>query len=558
MEPLAAPYQELLDIIGLPNSKVAAIYLRGSRGVGVGTEISDYDYVVVTLDEFSIDEIRVLKGKVDFTMFDLKGFQRQIEYNEIGTMECIFSKPHLLNIIDPKLSYKLNKYFLLNSTLRVVKYRRGRYKTSKERKNLFIATRYMAYAIELFYTETIKDIGCMNYIWYEKDETKMEALYKEFKMKIKAEYNKILGIKQLPKSDDESPLEVVNQLRKLGLKQFCIEYKIDYRRHPQYPHLVQFYYKSHAPITGIVKVTRGIILNQNENWSVVAYPFNRFNIEYQIEKIDPIKDFESYDIYRKYDGSLCILYWYDDKWHVASSITPDGSALLSKKGKNIISLKEAFWKLFNENKYEMPKDRDFTYMFELTLKDHIVVTEESDQLIFLGMRNIKTFQETHFNKLELNWKTPQKIEMSEKELLSLLMAANPREIEGVVLHNPETHFRIKLKTSGYHDIQTMYPLCVQIKIGWSNKFLLQRIYVPDFLERCPEYKYVIKLLQFKLKKMFDHVIRIYETTEPSTWNKSIYKGLLYGLKRGVSPEESFKGMLLKKKLALVEEFEKSF
>mgnify|MGYP006976807075 CR=1 FL=1 len=154
------------------------------------------------------------------------------------------------------------------------------------------------------------------------------------------------------------------------------------------------------------------------------------------------------------------LYWFEGKWHVASSLTPDGSALLAKKGPTITSLREAFWKLFAENKYELPKDPDYTYMFELTLKDHVVVTEEQDQLVFLGMRNIKTLKESHFNDLEINWKKPAKLNFTEKELIAHLTKMDPRECEGVILHNPATNYRIKLKSKGYHHIQNMYPILV--------------------------------------------------------------------------------------------------
>ena len=58
------------------------------------------------------------------------------------------------------------------------------------------------------------------------------------------------------------------------------EYGIKFKQHPKYPELIQFKYDQLASSKfkhlEIVKECRSIILNSEDNWNVVAYPFRRF------------------------------------------------------------------------------------------------------------------------------------------------------------------------------------------------------------------------------------------------------------------------------------------
>ncbi len=126
----------------------------------------------------------------------------------------------------------------------------------------------------------------MNYLWYENNEENQltEKTFQELKNKVKAAFNELIKSRQI-EIDDNHPedsaaesLEVVKYLREFGLKKLCKDNKVDGKRHPEYPNLIQFYYQVYAETSEIVRECRGIILDESRNWSVVAYPFNSFQV----------------------------------------------------------------------------------------------------------------------------------------------------------------------------------------------------------------------------------------------------------------------------------------
>ncbi|MDE1867846.1 MAG: 2'-5' RNA ligase, partial [Thaumarchaeota archaeon] len=90
----------------------------------------------------------------------------------------------------------------------------------------------------------------------------------------------------------------------------------------------------------IVEDCRGLILDSENNWNIVALPFKRFYnyAEGHAAKID----WSTARIQEKVDGSLCIVYFYDNKWHVATRGMPDAGGEVN--GHNF-TFAELFWKI---------------------------------------------------------------------------------------------------------------------------------------------------------------------------------------------------------------------
>lgn len=78
--------------------------------------------------------------------------------------------------------------------------------------------------------------------------------------------------------------------------------------HPQYP---------------LVQECRGIILDDERDWAVVAMPYAKF-FNFNEPHAHTI-DWSTATVCEKADGSLMTLYWYKDSWHVSSSGIPDAS-----------------------------------------------------------------------------------------------------------------------------------------------------------------------------------------------------------------------------------------
>src|ERR1035438_2036279 len=102
-------------------------------------------------------------------------------------------------------------------------------------------------------------------------------------------------------------------------------YSFNIKSHTKYTNLIQFTYDMlDSPKSDpIIRESRGLILNEDDNWNVVAYPFNRFFNEG--EGCADTIDWSTAKVQEKVDGTLIIMYWYDNIWQIATRGSPDAS-----------------------------------------------------------------------------------------------------------------------------------------------------------------------------------------------------------------------------------------
>ena len=126
--------------------------------------------------------------------------------------------------------------------------------------------------------------------------------------------------------------------------------------------------------------TRGLVTDNEGN--VVAKPFKKFfNLEEG--KHTPTSDFE---VYAKLDGSLGILFYYNNQWVMATrgSFTSDQAI----KG----------FEMLQKYDYES-LDKKFTYLFEIIFENNrIVVQYPFEDVVLLGMINTETGYEVNIHE----------------------------------------------------------------------------------------------------------------------------------------------------------------
>jgi hypothetical protein len=160
------------------------------------------------------------------------------------------------------------------------------------------------------------------------------------------------------------------------------------KTHKDYPDLHLFKYDPIGSPMGdpIVRESRGVILDQSQNWDVVCRPFDKF-FNYGEGHAATI-DWDTAHVQEKVDGSLMTLYWYNGVWHVSSSGTPDASGPIN--GTNT-PFSDLFWETFSQKcGYRPPTDqlRQYNFMFELcTPLNRVVVRHTSPFLVLLGVRD---------------------------------------------------------------------------------------------------------------------------------------------------------------------------
>jgi RNA ligase len=122
----------------------------------------------------------------------------------------------------------------------------------------------------------------------------------------------------------------------------------------------------------ITLMCRGLVTNSEGD--IVARPFRKF---FNIEEGRHIPT-EQFNVYEKMDGSLGILFFYNDVWVLATR----GSFTSDQAVKGFEMLKN----------YEYEKlHKDYTYLFEIIYEENRIVVKYSfEDLVLLGMIETKT------------------------------------------------------------------------------------------------------------------------------------------------------------------------
>ena len=251
------------------------------------------------------------------------------------------------------------------------------------------------------------------------------------------------------------------------LAQLTEHYGIHVKRHPAFPELVQFKYDQIDSPMGdtLVQECRGIILNQDNNWAIVAEPFHKFfnDSEGLAAKID----WPTASVLEKIDGSLIIFYFYKGSWHVATSGTPDAGGDVSGLKMTFADL---FWKTYAAT--GMPTgdadevcgpghkvgelDRLNTYCFELTSPyNRIVVPHQDCKLTLIGIRNNITGQELPVSSGPTNWPKVRSFPLgSMSEVVASFADFRGVNQEGYVVVDGNFN-RIKIKHPDYVNLHHM-------------------------------------------------------------------------------------------------------
>jgi hypothetical protein len=262
---------------------------------------------------------------------------------------------------------------------------------------------------------------------------------------------------------------------------------IKHKRHPTYPDLVQFKYDQiNSPMSHpLVQEARGIILDSSDYWRPVARPFNKFfNMG---EPLAAELDWTTARVVEKLDGSLCILYWHDDMWNVATSGSPDAGGNV---GKSTMSFANLFWQIWHDSKYTFdPLKKTHTYMFELCAPENKVVVQHQDRkLVLIGCRETASGQEIQCG-YEDWFSVARTFPLTNKEdVVSSFSSFDGLQQEGYVVVD-ECFRRLKIKHPRYVFFHQMLgsltdkKLLDSVRSGETTELLT---YFPEWSKRAGE------------------------------------------------------------------------
>ncbi len=136
------------------------------------------------------------------------------------------------------------------------------------------------------------------------------------------------------------------------------------------------------------KECRGIILEQDDSkrWNVVALPFTKFfNAEdTRVGEFD--WEGSSLEFAEKLDGTMVLLYYYANEWHVASMGVADGTNSLEPK----MTLQQTVLRILTAEKLRnLPTN--LCFVFELLLPSAtIVISHQNAALILIFARKMRS------------------------------------------------------------------------------------------------------------------------------------------------------------------------
>ena len=187
---------------------------------------------------------------------------------------------------------------------------------------------------------------------------------------------------------------------------------------------------------------------------MVAFGYTKFFNYGEETRVDDI-DWGTARVTEKLDGTLILLYYYDDAWQVATTGRADASGEVSGAKKQQTSFADLFWSTFRQLGYRLPTcDGRFCYLFELmTRHNQVVVKHEKPRIVLHGIREVGVFPyPEHLPEpfaAEYGWEVARTFPLS--QLSEVLAACEPlegTEAEGFVVTDQDFH-RLKVKAASY-------------------------------------------------------------------------------------------------------------
>lgn len=235
-------------------------------------------------------------------------------------------------------------------------------------------------------------------------------------------------------------------------KKYIDEKLVDEKEHPEFP-LFLYNYTPQCQYSkawdDVTKMCRGLIVHK-ETKEIIARPFTKFfNYEEHAEKGDTLPN-EIPKVYTKLDGSLGILYWWNDEPYIATrgSFTSDQARWATD-----------YIKQPSVYQWVQKLDRGYTHLFEIIYPENrIVISYDFSGLVHLASVHIETGKT---KEPDSDFPMVSSIPFtSYQELKSL----NKKNEEGFVLHYPQVDFRVKVKFDDYVKLHKIVTGLSQIGI----------------------------------------------------------------------------------------------
>lgn len=322
----------------------------------------------------------------------------------------------------------------------------------------------------------------------------------------------------------------------------------------------------------IVRECRGLVLDCNDNWNLVARSFTRFfnygegdktqnYVNLRDDKFHYPDDDPKFTAGDKEDGSMIILYWFKGKWRVNTRF----SFAESKVNESDYTWEELFW--IGAAKLDKAQlIQGFTYVFELCSVHNKVVRHYAEPIVYLltVFRGEKeTEQPLELEAYWLNVKFPKQYSFySVDDVINYIkkIESSDATFEGVVIKDAWGN-RLKIKSASYlvlhkklgnrkPSIEDLYMMGITDDGG--DEYLA---YFPELKEKLDAVKVRRKIIEIKLIAWYEKAKSIESQKEFALTVKDLDLGFaLFAMRKGLTLRE----VLVQYAKRFVELIEKDF
>jgi RNA exonuclease 1 len=573
---------------------IVALFLKGSRAIGTfgirnTGKPSDWDYIAVIDDKINVIPDTIIKyGNVDIAIYNFKYFITMCEEQVIWILEAMYvNDPNelMVNKFDFK-KYMFDYYsrypqsywakYLISSVgewkaKKISNFKRF-FKENliyKATKQLFFAYRFVNYGIEIINYKRIRDLSAWNDFWTRlKGETEItNTVYDKYINEIETSHRIFLSLfqktpryggfkenliknefqykKQLEKESGNVDFNKSLFIRQNNFINDFLLQLVDAENTEN--KIIQYLYKiyglncirdnynliliSHNKCTLINEITSQLFYSivDFNNLKVIASSFDKilnFNLDNKLN---------SQNLFQvKYNGYLCLMYYYNGKWNV--SIKNNQLALKNNQ--------ENFLKVWNEMNYNFENlDKNYSYTFEMILKDFPhVIRYEKNNLILLCAKNNQTLKEIDIYDRTIirNFNLPEIINISQFNVDDIL---NLRNIEGCIILDSNFN-RTKILTKEFLKFRNIGTFPIGTSILYTHQKLLKMVQqntINEFILYFPLVKSYANSIIDRYNEYITKFMEIYETiklksgkeyaTEVQKQTKlNFFAGLLFSMK----------------------------
>lgn len=205
-EPAQSPLTRILDLTGLTEKDVIAVYRYGSRVYGTASEQSDHDYIVIHKGSSSNDAQQYDSHTKDLSVhtYHEESWQRHLDAHKIFAMECYSIDPTYRSSVKSPFTFTLNHAELRKeiSSKASNSWVKCKKKLTVEQgeeyigvKSLFHSFRIPMFGIQIAQYGRVVDFTTANSLWFDELEPILytKPVWEELKEKYQPRHNALMS-----------------------------------------------------------------------------------------------------------------------------------------------------------------------------------------------------------------------------------------------------------------------------------------------------------------------------------------------------------------------------